>query len=247
MKLLLSLILSVLTATAYAGQTLKFATEATYPPFVSIGENNQVSGFETEVIKAMCQRLGATCEFAHNPWESLIVGVKLGKFDGVYGGMEITELRQKIVAFTQPIYHTQVALLVNKTKIAAFDEKSLQQQTIGVQRGTTFEQYLREKQAGIVKPKNFSNIQEALLDLKTGRVTGVLGDAPVLKDWLTDNNSGDQYQLLMLPSQELTFFGQGYGIALKQDNEKLLKQLNQALTQIKDDGTYAKLYQQYFD
>jgi arginine transport system substrate-binding protein len=247
MKLLLSLILSVLTATAYAGQTLKFATEATYPPFVSIGENNQVSGFETEVIKAMCQRMDATCEFSHHPWESLIVGVKLGKFDGVYGGMEITELREKIVSFTQPIYRSQVALLVNKSKIAAFDAGSLQQQTIGVQRGTTFEQYLREKQAGVVKPKNFANIQEALLDLKTGRVSGVLGDAPVLKDWLVNNDSGDQYQLLMLPAQELTFFGKGYGIALKQDNTQLLAQLNQALTQIKDDGTYDKLYQQYFD
>ncbi|NKB46880.1 MAG: transporter substrate-binding domain-containing protein [Legionellales bacterium] len=247
MKFVLSILFSMFAVSASAAQVLTFAAEATYPPFVNIDERNQVAGFETAVIQAMCQHLSVECKFSHHPWESLIVGVKLGKFDGVYGGMEITEQRQKIVAFTQPIYHNQIGLLVNQTKISEFTPDALNHQTIGVQRGTTFERYLREEHPKRVKVKNFTTIQEALLDLKTGRVSGVLGDVPVLTQWLARQPSNDLYQLLELPQQELVFFGKGYGIAVKQGNQQLLKQLNQALLDIKNDGTYDTLYQQYFN
>ena len=42
------------------------------------------------------------------------------------------------------------------------------------------------------------------------------------------------------------YFGEGYGIAVKENNTELLKMINKGLREIKANGMYDKIYHAYF-
>jgi len=176
---LLIVVLLLFCSTAWAKFT--FVTDAAYPPFALMNTDNTVGGFETDVIKAVCQEMRADCDFEHHGWDTLIIGVVRGRFDAAYGGMEITEERQKQVAFSDPVYGNIIALLTRTAMdIDAITPAQLDDKTVGVQRGTTFQQYLLTNYRDEVNARPYANIQEALLDLSRNRVDAVLADCPVL-------------------------------------------------------------------
>lgn len=54
-------------ANAYAEPSLKFATEATYPPFVLMTADNKMVGFGPDVIHTVCNIMHKKCEFINAP------------------------------------------------------------------------------------------------------------------------------------------------------------------------------------
>ncbi len=228
---------------------IKFATEASYYPFESLNPAGEVEGFETDVIKAICQQMEADCTFTHQPWESLIMSVQTGKFDAVYNGIEITPERMQRVAFTQVIYDNLPGMIIPKADSSRFTTESLRNKKIGVQIGTTFEQYisnLNMQDKKINKPKLYANIQLALLDFSGGSLDVVLADYPILAQWESDHDKGKIYKSFVLPAQERTHFGEGYAIAMNKKDKVLSEQINAGIDVIKENGTYDEIYQRYF-
>ena len=86
----------------FAGTTINFATEATYPPFEFMTPDGKINGFDVEIMDAICQKIEATCTVKNQPFDSLIPSLQLGKFDGIYGALNITAERAKQVDFTMP-------------------------------------------------------------------------------------------------------------------------------------------------
>ena len=62
-KVLLAVLLAGVTLSATAAQTIRFATEASYPPFESIDANNKIVGFDVDLANALCKEIDATCTF----------------------------------------------------------------------------------------------------------------------------------------------------------------------------------------
>ena len=54
-KLVIAALLASFSLTAGAAQTIRFATEASYPPFESIDANNQIVGFDVDLANALCK------------------------------------------------------------------------------------------------------------------------------------------------------------------------------------------------
>ncbi|XNM88204.1 transporter substrate-binding domain-containing protein [Escherichia coli] len=55
---------------------MRFATEASYPPFESIDANNQIVGFDVDLAQALCKEIDATCTFSNQAFDSLIPSLK---------------------------------------------------------------------------------------------------------------------------------------------------------------------------
>lgn len=223
---------------------IKFATEATYPPFVYIGKDGQIKGFDADIIYALCKKLHATCSLSNQPWQSLIPSLKLGKFDALFGGMAITDAREKQVNFTHAYYNNSVSVVAPKSAQLSLSVAGLKNKVIGVQGGTTFDVYLQNTYGSVITINRYPSMQDAFLDLQSGRVDAVIGDTPVIQQWLEKNAS--HYTLVGKPIQNITYFGKGNGIAVKKGNTKLLKALNKALQAIKNDGTYQKILNKHF-
>jgi len=242
--LLLSLTLSVISFTAIAQQHMHFATEATYAPLVYLDKDGKISGYEAEIVQAICATLkNASCTFTHQGWDSLVPSLKLGKVDAIFGGLAITDQRAEQVSFTQPLYENSIAFLAEKDKLFTIDKAGLAGKTIGVQIGTTMEHYLREHYKE-VNVKSYASLQDALLDIETGRINSVLGDTPVLIAWMK-NKPKDKFSLITIPAADTKYFGPGNAIAVNKNNKQLLEQLNTAIDTLKKNGTLAKIAAKY--
>lgn len=230
-------------AQAQSKQPLKFATEATYPPFVYMGPSGKIKGFGAAIVHALCQKMKTQCVTVNQPWDSLIPSLKLGKYDALFGGMDITPAREQQVDFTHSYYKNSAGFVASKAAHLVVSKSGLKGKTIGVQGGTTFDTYLQKVYGSDVTINRYPSEQDAFLDLASGRVDAVMGDTPLLKAWIAKNSK--QYAMIN-QLNSVKYFGAGHGIAVKKGNKKLQNALNKALVGIKADGTYSKIVSKYF-
>ncbi|MBL4647577.1 MAG: transporter substrate-binding domain-containing protein [Gammaproteobacteria bacterium] len=203
-----------------------------------------MQGLDIDIITALCQQMKVKCHFVNAPWDSLIPGLKLGKFDVIFGAMNITIARAKQVAFTQPYYFAQARFVARKNPGFTLDKKSLRHKTMGVQLGNTMQFYLQHTYGDTIKIKLYGSIQQAFLDLTAGRIDAVFSDQPVISAWLQDGNNKN-YAFLKHVVHSEKYFAAGYGIAVRKGNDQLLAKLNHAINAIKKNGVYKKIIARY--
>ncbi len=90
------------------------AFQPPYPPFESIGANNEIVGFDIDLAKALCKQMQAECTFTNHAFDSLIPSLKFRKYDAVISGMDITPERSKQVSFTTPYYENSAVVIAKK-------------------------------------------------------------------------------------------------------------------------------------
>lgn len=239
-KTVIAALLVVVSTGVSAAQTVRFATEATYAPFEFVGTDNKIQGFDIDLANALCKQMEVECTFTNQAFDSLIPSLRFRRFDAVISGMDITPDRQKQVAFTQPYYENSAVFVAQKGKFA--DLASLAGKRVGMQNGSTHQTYLMDKHPEITAVP-YDSYQNAILDLKNGRLDSVFGDTAVVSEWLMKEAS------LATVGEKVTdkaYFGTGLGIAVRLNNTALVDKFNQALDKIKQDGTYQSLYQKWF-
>lgn len=246
-KLIAGLWFVLFSFSAIAAQkSLIFATEATYPPFESIAADGKIQGFDIDVLNAVCQHLRIQCEYVNQPWDSLIPGLKMGKFDAIFGALNITPERLKQIHFSEPYYYPQAAFVVIKDGTNMTNAETTKQKVIGVQGGTTYAAYLAKNYAAHNQIKSYNSIQEALLDLKSGRIDAVFGESPVMQYWLQNNNSDNRYILQSISSHDKDYFGGGVAIGISKNQDELVTSVDQAIEAMRKDGSLEKIQDKYF-
>jgi ABC-type amino acid transport substrate-binding protein len=211
---------------------LRFGTDATYPPLVSLDNTRQVSGFETELLKTLCHNLHWICTFSHEEWDNLVPALKNGNIDAMYGGIAITQTRQEQFLFTIPLIDESLAGIISQgDSILPFTEEGLKDKKIGVQTGSTFANYLSDQFKNI-QVKRYVSIQDALLDLTAKRIDAVFGDTPVLRHFRRSLPTEKQSQYTVtgidLNPENLDILGIGYGVAFNKtpESEEWIRALN---------------------
>ncbi len=110
-----------------------------------------------------------------------------------------------------------------------------------MQNGTTYQQYVVAETKQYT-PKSYASLQDAILDLKNGRIDVIFGDTAVLADMLTKQADlafvGDKVD-------NKKYFGNGLGIAVNKGSKELLADLNKGLAAIKANGEYQKIYDKW--
>lgn len=239
-KVLLATLLAGLSLSATAAQTIRFATEASYPPFESMDASNKIVGFDVDLANALCKEIDATCTFSNQSFDSLIPGLKFRRIDAVMAGMDITPEREKQVLFSKPYYDNSALFIGQKGKVA--DITALKGKKVGVQNGTTHQKFIMDKHPEITTVP-YDSYQNAKLDLQNGRIDAVFGDTAVVTEWLKAEPKlaaiGDKVT-------DKDYFGTGLGIAVRQGNTDLQAKFNTALDKVKKDGTYQTIYEKWF-
>lgn len=239
-KLLIASLIAGMSLSAAAAEKIRFATEASYPPFEFMDANNQIRGFDIDLANALCKEMQAECTFSHQGFDSLVPGLKFRRFDAAIAAMDVTPERQQQVAFTNTYYDNSAQFIAIKGKVA--DLNALKGQRVGMQNGTTHQKFLLDKHADM-KPVAYDSYQNAILDLKSGRINAVFGDTAVVAEWLKKNDDlttvGDKIN-------DDAYFGTGFAIAVNQKNTDLRDRLNAALEKIKQNGAYQAVYDKWF-
>ena len=105
--------------------------------------------------------------------------------------------------------------------------------------GSTGEKYANEnKEAqGFSEVKGYNSQQDVLLDLSAGRVDGVVSDIPGMEYAFT--------KMQGLAVVERIQTGEQYGLMMTKDHA-LLGKINDALTEMKKDGTMQAIHKKWF-
>lgn len=221
---------------AVSAQELTFAMEPSYPPFETTNEKGEIIGFDVDVANAICQEIQATCKFKSETFDSLIPSLKAKRFDAAISAIDITDARAKQVLFSDAYYDSSASYVALKGKATLESAKN-----IGVQNGTTFQQYTvaETKQ---YSPKSYASLQNAILDLKSGRIDIIFGDTAVLADIISKE---PEIQFIGEKVTNKKYFGNGLGIAMHKSNKDLAAKLNKGLAAIKANGEYQKIYDKW--
>ena len=210
--------------------------EPSYPPFELTNEKGEIIGFDVDVANAICKEIQATCHFKSQAFDALIPSLKAKRFDAAISAIDITEARAKQVSFSDPYYDSSASFIGVKGKADLAAAKN-----VGVQNGTTYQQYV-VAEAKQYTPKSYASLQDAILDLKNGRIDVIFGDTAVLADILTKQADlafvGDKVD-------NKKYFGNGLGIAVNKGSKELLADLNKGLATIKANGEYQKIYDKW--
>ena len=217
-------------------QNLIFGTEPSYPPFELTNEKGDLVGFDIDIAQAICKEIQVTCQFKTQPFDALIPSLKAKHFDAAMSAIDITEARTKQVLFTDSCYDNSASYVALKGKMDLTTAKN-----IGVQNGSTFQQYtLAETKQYAVKA--YVNLQDAILDLKNGRIDIVLSDTALLADMMKKE---PELQFVGEKVVNPKYFGNGTGIAVHKSNKALQESLNKGLSAIKANGEYQKIYDKW--
>ena len=237
---------------ASAQDVVRIGTEGAYPPFNYIDENGDLQGFDVDIAKALCDAAGFTCEFVVQDWDGIIPGLLAEKYDAIIASMSITAERAEVVAFTGKYYNTPAKFIASAdfmTEIpvdTAAANAALNGMKVGVQRATIHENFITDNFPD-VDLKSYATQDEANLDLANGRVDLVLADSVALDEGFLQTDMGQGFKFVGPDYSDPRWFGDGAGIAVRQEDTDLKDALNAALAQILADGTYKTINDKYFD
>lgn len=217
------------------GEPITVGSDIPYPPFEQ-GKAGNYTGFDVELMEAIGESIGRGVEFEDTSFDTIFLDLARGNFDAVASAATITDEREKTVDFTNPYYISEQAILVKEGGEIDSVEK-LAGATIGVQQGTTGQEFVEEEgEAGDLR--KYPQGPDAVSALENGTVDAVVIDIPVAEN-AEAAGSGVEISAAIPTEEE-------YGFAVKQGDTELLEELNEGLQQVIDDGTYADLYEKWF-
>lgn len=212
-------------------------SDTAFPPFESM-EGNTAVGFDVDIVAAVAKEIGLTSEFKSYKFDTLIPTLKAGgKFDIIASGMTINADRKKEIDFSDPYIDSNQSISV-KNDSTVKSAADLAGKKIGVQSGTTGQQWAKENIKGAVLVP-FDDTLAAFAALQAGKVDAVVNDLPVSAAVVKDAARG------LKIVQEIPT-GEQYGFGVSKDNPDLLKAINDALAKIKASGEYDTIYKKWF-
>lgn len=217
-------------------KVLIVGTEPTFPPF-EFTENDKDVGFDIDLAQAICDKLGYKMEVKNLGFDALIPALKSGQIDIIAAGMDATEERKKQINFTDVYYQGGYTIVVpvGNTDITGYD--SIAGKTVGAQVGSKAADYAREHGANV---KEFDTNTQGWMELEAGTCDAVSIDQAVAQYYLQQGGK-DKLKLVGTP-----ITSRGVAMGISKDKQELTDQVNQALKELKADGTYDKIYQKWF-
>ena len=245
-KLLLAVAVAALATPAFAQSALdqiketgalRIGTEGTYAPFTFHDASGELVGFDVEIGRAIAEQLGVDAQFVEGPWDGLIAGVDANRYDVVINQVGITEERQAKYDFSEPYIASKAALVVkaDNTDITGFED--LEGKTSAQSLTSNFGKLAQGYGAELVGTEGFD--QSIALVLQ-GRADATINDSLSFYDFR--KQQPDAAVKIVATEEDADFSG----VLLAKNKPELLEAINQALTTIQDDGTYAEISNKYF-
>ncbi|MCM1136867.1 MAG: basic amino acid ABC transporter substrate-binding protein [Clostridium sp.] len=225
---------------ALADGVLTVGTNAEFPPFEFVDDNGEPDGFDMAVIKAIGEKLGVEVVVENMEFDSLVAAIG-SKIDVAIAGMTVTDERKESVDFSDAYYDAvQYVIVPEGSDIASAAD--LEGKAIGVQMGTTGDFIATDDIAG-TEVSRYNKGVDAVNDLVNGRVDCVIID----KNPALVFESTFEGQVKAIPGEQFEFGNEEYAIAIPKGDAALLSQVNNALAEIKADGTFDELVKQYIE
>ncbi len=222
--------------------TLKLGFDAGYPPYGSLDvETNQYVGFDIELAKLVCQKIGYTLELKPIDWNTKDELMKTGEINCIWNGFTING-REELYEWSKP-YVDNTIVVLTKADSGINTLADLVGKTISVQldsSGQSALDALKEDKDDAVKAGLVASLKDGKYltckdyttgfeELNAGAVNALVIDESVA-NFLVGDKTG--YKIL-----EEDINSEQYGVGFKKGNTELRDLVQKALDEIAKDGT----------
>jgi polar amino acid transport system substrate-binding protein len=221
------------------GEKLTVGSDVPYPPFEEFGKTKtEFKGFDIELMEAIADKIGRKVQFEDTSFDTIFRDLAQGKFDAVASATTITKEREETVDFTNPYYLPSAqSIVVAKGTSGLTSAKALDGKVVGVQQGTTGEEYV-EEELETKELRTYPQGPDTIPALKAGTIDAVVIDRPVAER-AVETDSGIEISGGIETEEQ-------YGFVVRQGDEELLDELNEGLKEVLDAGEYVTIYKKWF-
>jgi polar amino acid transport system substrate-binding protein len=228
-----------------AAGVMRVGTAADYRPFEYYNESLVIDGFDIALIHEVGNVLGVNTEVTDFAFQGLGGALQIGQVDVLISGLSITEEREAIADFSNVYYVGEDGVLAREgsdidsvSSPADFSGKR-----VGVQDQTVYQDWAQSTLVGtgIITQDQlyaYAKPEHAVNDLALDRL-----DLVVMDFLPAQKSAADPGVKLVGKSLNL----QRFAIAVPQGAGALREQINNALTQLQNNGTMARLYERYLN
>jgi octopine/nopaline transport system substrate-binding protein len=254
-------------AAAGAGDwtNVRIANAGDFEPWIQTDASGQLTGFEIDLAKDLCARMGIECEFITTAWDGIFDGLEAGHYDAIMAAVSTTEERQKRFNFSHPYACGGVKFAVPKDsplvdyagpmewielteikpdeQLAIDDLKRVfESKVVGAPAKTIHTQFLEKYMADQIEIRPYEEQADLDGDLAAGRLDAALS---AMSHWITAIEEGADL-VLVGPRLSGGVFGQGVGVVVRKDNGDLADMFSQAISTASKDGKLDELVQRWF-
>ena len=219
--------------------TITVGTEGTYAPFTYHDKDGKLTGYDVEVTRAVADKLGIKVEFKETRWDSMMAGLKAGRFDVVANQVGLTSPeRQATFDKSEPYSWSGAVLVARKdSNIKSIDDIK------GVKTAQSLTSNYGEKaKAAGAELVPVDGLAQSLTLIEQKRADATLNDELAVLDYLKKNPNAGVQIVWSAPADEKV----GSGLIVNKGNDEALAKFSTAMTELKADGTLKKLGEQFF-
>lgn len=213
-----------------------------FPPMGYRDKDNKIVGFDVDLAKETCKRMGIKAKFQPVSWESKEQELSSKNIDCIWNGFGITPEREKVLTFTEP-YMSNPQIFVVLADSGIKTEADLKGKVVAAQSGSTAYATI-DKDTNLKDSfKEFIGVEDnvkALMDLEVGGSDAVAMDTVVARYYMTKDPG--KYSII----EDTTILDEEMGVGFRKGDNALCKKVEDTLKEMQKDGTLSKISKKWF-
>ena len=218
-----------------SADTIKIVSDTAYAPFEFKDTDQTYKGIDVDIINKVAEIKGWNIQMSYPGFDAAVNAVQAGQADAIMAGMTKTKERENVFTMSDTYYDTKVVIATTKSnKITKYEE--LSGKTVGVKNGTAAQRFLesiKDKYGFTIKTFDTGDLMNN--SLSTGAVNAIMDDKPVIEYAI---NQGQDLSINMDGEAVGSF---AFGVKKGSKYEYLVTEFNEALAQMKKDGSLDKI------
>ena len=214
---------------------IKVVSDTAYAPFEFKDSDQTYKGIDVDIINKVAELKSWNINMTFPGFDAAVNAVQSGQADAIMAGMTKTKDREKVFTMSDTYYDTKVVIATTKTH-AIRSYSQLKGKTIGVKNGTAAQRFLEKiKDKYKFTIKTFDTTDLTYNSLNSGSIDAMMDDQPVIEYAI---KQGQNLKISMKGEAVGSF---AFGVKKGSKYEYLVTEFNEALVQMKKDGSLDKI------
>ncbi len=219
---------------------LRCAVDGTFAPHAFPSLQGGLQGFQIDLFAEVAKRLNRQLVIDSASFSGLIPAMNAGRYDFLCAPTTVTQERAQSLLFTEGYLWTELQFGIKRGTTPIRSEEDLRGKTISVNKGTPYEQWVRNNAERLgLTLLAFDTQPDAVQAVLQGRARANLSGNTVVK---YSASRAPQYVAdFVLPGTRMH-----WGTPFRQDSGALRNQVEEVIECMKRDGTVARLSERWF-
>lgn len=224
---------------------LVIGLDDTFVPMGFKDENGELVGFDIDLAKEVCNKLGKKAKFQAINWSMKETELNNGNIDLIWNGYSISDERKEKVDFSKA-YLNNKQIIVTMANSDIKTKADLEGKKVGAQDQSTAVDAVKKDASSIIGKFDggdlitFENNNDALMDLEAGRLDAIVVDE-ILARYYIEARGKEKYKIL-----DENFGEEQYGVGIRKGDTEFVNAFNKALDQVIEEGKAKEISNKWF-